>query len=80
MSGDTNEHLEIYPFQPFTIHMADGRYIHVPTRDHINIVGTRAQVLQDNEDLDILPGLVMAGLTIHASQPPRQEEEHETIL
>ena len=69
MIGDISKHLSERPFRPFTIHTADGRHIHVPTRDHVNIVGTRAQILQDNEDVDILPGLLMAGLTIHASQP-----------
>ena len=75
MIGDISNHLDVVPFRPFTIHMADGRRIHVPTREHINIIGTRAQVVQDNDNVDILPGLLMAGLTIHASQPLSSERQ-----
>ncbi len=75
MVGDIEKHLAKHPFRSFTIYMADERHIHVPTLDHINIVKTRAQVLQDNEDLDILPGLLMAGLTIHRTPAPSQEEK-----
>ena len=68
MVGDISKHLAKYPFRPFTIHMADGRRIYVPTQDHVNSVGMRAQVLQDNDAVDILRGLLMAGLTVHASR------------
>ena len=66
MTGDIRNHLAKRPFKPFTIHMADGRHIHVPTLDHITLVDARTQVTHDNGDKDILPGLLMAGLTIHA--------------
>lgn len=67
MVGDIREHLAKIPFQAFTIHMADGRHIRVPSVDHVNLIGTRVTVNHDDGDIDVLPGLLMAGLTIHAS-------------
>lgn len=55
------------PFVSFTIHMADGRTIRVPTREHISLSPGRATVIQDDDSRDILPGLLMAGLTVDAS-------------
>ena len=67
MIGDIRKHLDRQPFVPFTINMADGRRIHVPTRDHILLNGSRAIVSLDNDDYDVLPGLLMSGLTVDAS-------------
>lgn len=47
--------------------MADGRSLRVPARDHILLVGARAIVALDSDDYDILPGLLMTGLTVDAS-------------
>ncbi|HTD88181.1 MAG TPA: hypothetical protein VK850_16520 [Candidatus Binatia bacterium] len=35
MIGDIRKHLEITPFVPFSVHLADGREYPVPTIDHI---------------------------------------------
>ena len=67
MIGDIRKHLEKQPFVPFTIHMADGRQIRVPTRDHIAAAGSRAIVMLDNDDYDILSGLLMTGLSVDVS-------------
>ncbi len=67
MIGDIRKHLEEQSFAAFTIHMADGRNIRVPTRDHLLLVGSRAIVSLDNEDYEILPGLLMSGLSVDAS-------------
>ncbi len=66
MIGDIRRHLAQSPFQPFTIHMADGRHIDVPTHDHVTLSVSRAYINRDDESSDTLPGLLMAGLTIHA--------------
>ena len=67
MIGDIRKHLEQQPFVPFTIHMANGRHIRVPTRDYILMVGSRAIVSLATDDYDILPGLLMSGLSVDAS-------------
>lgn len=67
MIGDIRKHLDRHPFVPFNIRMADGRSLRVPTRDHILLVGARAIVALDSDDYDILPGLLMTGLTVDAS-------------
>ena len=67
MIGAIRNHLDRQPFVPFTIHIADGRHIRVPTRDHILLNGNRVIVSLDNDDYDVLPGLLMSGLTVDAS-------------
>lgn len=67
MIGDLRKHLEQQPFVPFTIHMADGRSLRVPTRDHIVLTRSRAIVVLDNDDYDILSGLLMSGISVDAS-------------
>ena len=59
MIGDIRKHLDQHPFVPFTIHLADGRHIRVPTRDHILLAGSRAIVTLDS--------LLMSGLSVDAA-------------
>lgn len=66
MVGDIRILLLEVPFLPFTIHMADGRHIRVPTREHIGFSGMRTTVTNDDNSLDILSGLLMTGLTVDA--------------
>lgn len=51
MIGDIREHLEMTPFQPFTIVTTSGRRYAVATADHagINPRGTRAVVWFDDD-------------------------------
>ncbi len=73
MIGDIRAHLQEDKFIPFTIHMADGRNIHVPTRDHIALSPARAIVTYDDDRWVVLPGLLMTGLTVeNAATTPRQ--------
>ena len=72
MTGDIRDRLERQPFIAFTINMADGRKIRVPTRDHIAISQPRVVVMHDDGTLDLLPGLLISGLTI--DQPAQQPE------
>ena len=74
MIGDIRAHLETHPFVPFTINMADGRKVYVPTRDHIAFARTCVIVIHDDEGWDVLPGLLMSGLTI---ERPAEQTEHQ---
>ena len=72
MIGDIKKHLEAKQFSPFTIHMADGRQIPVPTCDHIALSPARVIVTHDDDTWDVLPGLLMSGLTFDS--PKTQSE------
>lgn len=66
MIGDIRILVTAPHFAPFSIHMADGRSFRVPTRDHVGVSTARATVMHDDGSCDILPGLLMAGLTVDA--------------
>jgi hypothetical protein len=61
--GEIRKLREKRPFVPFTIHLTDGRKFPVPTIDHFLIVGSRGVVLNDNDSIEILPALLMSGIT-----------------
>jgi len=67
MLGELRRLAKQAPFIPFTIHMADGRQFRVQHPDHL-FVGQRfhAVLEQDDGTLEILPGLLISGLTLHA--------------
>ncbi len=54
--------LAVNPFVPFTIRMADGRTIQVPTRDHIAVGRSGVIVFDDHDNFEILSGLLMTGI------------------
>ena len=54
--------LTVQPFVPFTINMADGRHVRVPTRDHIALGRTGVVVFDDNDNFEVLSGLLMTGI------------------
>ena len=62
------------PFVPFTIHLADGRQFLVPAVDHFLVVGNRAVVLNENESIEILPALLMSGITTNIAALPEAGE------
>jgi hypothetical protein len=49
------------PFQPFTVHMADGRSFHVPHPDFLSMSPTGRTVIiyQDDDEFSILDLLLM---------------------
>ena len=55
------------PFVPFTIYMANGRQIHVPTSDHILAGRVRVVVLRDDDTFEFLSGLLMTGVSADTS-------------
>jgi hypothetical protein len=75
MIGDIRKLRQNRPFVPFTIHLADGRHFTVPTVDHFLVVGSRAVVLNDNDTIEILPALLMSGITTDISALPAENGE-----
>jgi len=68
MIGDIRKHLQITPFIPFSVRLADGRKYPVPTIDHIYLppTGGRVVISDDQGIVVVLPGLLINGL-VHAS-------------
>ena len=69
MNSDLPKLIAARPFAPFTIHLADGGSVRVPTR---------AIVHEDNGDYDILSGLLMARMIVEA--PPASGSAAENTL
>lgn len=55
------------PFVPFTIHLADGGQLRVPTVDHIAVppAGGRIFVFGDDERYDVISALMVTGITVN---------------
>jgi len=68
MIGDIRKHLEITPFIPFAVRLADGREYPVPTIDHIYLppTGGRVVISDDQGIVVVLPALLISGL-VHSS-------------
>jgi hypothetical protein len=74
MTADIRKLVHATPFVPFTIHLADGGKLRVPTVDHIAMapVGGRIIVFNDDGTHEILSALLISrvkvGRTRHTSQ------------
>ena len=68
MIGDIRKHLEITPFVPFSVRLADGREYPVPTINHIYLppTGGRVVISDDQGIVVVLPALLISGL-VHQS-------------
>lgn len=66
MTGEIRRLVSARPFVPFTIHMADGGEVRVPTYDHIFVfpTGSRVIVSHDNDEWDVLSPLLMSRITV----------------
>ena len=62
MIANIRNFLAAAKFVPFVIHMADGRRIEVPTRDHIAVGRRGVVVLDDHDNFQILSGLLMTSV------------------
>lgn len=73
MTGDVRKHLEISPFVPFALRIADGREYAVPTIDYIYLppAGGRVVISDDEGVVVVLPGLLISGL-VHASSSHKE--------
>jgi hypothetical protein len=66
MTADIRRLMNAAPFVPFTIHLADGNKLRVPTVDHVAIspTGNRVIVFADDDTHDVLSPLLISRLTI----------------
>jgi hypothetical protein len=66
MAADIRKLVHSVPFVPFTIHMADGGQLRVPTVDHIAVppAGGRVFVFGDDEGYDVLSALMITRITL----------------
>ena len=71
MLGELRRLLEKDRFEPFTIYMADGEQLHVPTRDHIAVSpkGIRVVVFDDEGIAKVLSGLLMTRVSFDDHAP-----------
>jgi hypothetical protein len=66
MTSDIRKLVHAVPFAPFTIHLADGGQLRIPTVDHIAVppAGGRVFVFGDDERYDVLSGLLISRITV----------------
>lgn len=66
MKADIRKLIHSVPFVPFTIHMADGGQLRVPTVDHIAVPpsGGRIFVFGDDERYDVISELLVSRVTV----------------
>lgn len=66
MTSDIRKLVHAVPFVPFTIHLADGGELRVPTVDHIAVppAGGRIFVFGDDERYDVLSALLISRITV----------------
>jgi hypothetical protein len=66
MTGEIRKLIHATPFVPFTIHLADGGQLRVPTVDHVAVppTGTRVMVFHDDGSWDWLSALLISRLSI----------------
>jgi hypothetical protein len=64
MITDIKAHLESREFVPFSIEMKKGRFIHVPSRDHIGVLIHAVAVEDDAGAVRILAARNISGLNI----------------
>ena len=67
MTGDIRKLVHATPFVPFTIHLADGGQLRVPTVDHIAVppAGGRIFVFGDDDRYDVISALMVTRLTVN---------------
>ena len=66
MTADIRKLVHAVPFVPFTIHLADGGQLLVPSVDHIAIPpgGGRIFVFGDDERYDVISSLLISRVTV----------------
>lgn len=71
MNNDLRRLVHAVPFVPFTIHSADGSKLRVPSVDHIAVppAGSRIWVFQDDGEYEIVSSLLIARITVDATEP-----------
>jgi hypothetical protein len=66
MISDLRKLTAAQPFVPFTIHLADGGQVRVPTLDHILVFpqGSRVLVTHDDDSYELLSPLLMSTIAV----------------
>jgi hypothetical protein len=66
MKADIHKLLQATPFVPFTIHLADGGQLRVPTVDHVAVppAGGRVFIFGDDERYDVISALMITRITV----------------
>jgi hypothetical protein len=74
MTTDIRKLVAAVPFIPFTIYLADGGQLRVPTVDHIAVgpAGGRVIVLGDDDQHDVISALMITRITVDR-QPATSE-------
>jgi hypothetical protein len=69
MTGEIRRLIAARPFIPFSIHLADGGQVRVPTLDHIYVfpTGSRVIVTKDDDTWEVLSPLLMSRITVEAT-------------
>ena len=66
MTADIRKLVHSVPFVPFTIHLADGGQLRVPTVDHVAVPpsGGRIFVFGDDDRYHVLSALLISRITV----------------
>jgi hypothetical protein len=72
MKAGVRKLIHAAPFVPFTIHLADGGQLRIPTVDHIAVPpsGGRIFVFGDDERYDVISGLMITRITVDRETAP----------
>ena len=78
MSGSIRKLAHAAPFVPFTIHLADGGQLRVPTGDHIAVppAGGRIFVFGDDDQYDVLSPLLISRVTVDREAGEMKKKEN----
>ena len=74
MVADIRKLMHAVPFVPFTIHLADGGQVRVPTMDHVAIAptGGRVIVFRDDDTHEIVSPLLVSRVTVEREGAPNE--------
>jgi hypothetical protein len=66
MIADIRKLTSSQPFIPFTLHLADGDQVRVPTLDHVYVFpqGSRVLVTYNDDSYDIISPLLVSRITV----------------
>lgn len=76
MTADIRKLVHAVPFAPFTIHLADGGQLRVPTVDHVAVppAGGRIFVFGDDDRYDVLSALSLSRITVERESATSNHE------
>lgn len=72
MIADIRKLAHATPFTPFTLHLADGGQLRVPTVDHVAVppAGGRVFVFGEDERYDVVSSLMVTRITVDKEHAP----------